>query len=183
MCSGFSWLSAEFGCVSDPENLLDARVVTADGTVKWASTDPDLLWSMRGTEGGFAIATHFKFRARHFPENGKLWGGPILIPRNRVPEAAKGIMSMIEKDKRDELGSKPAMFLYVMKAELLHFIGATMDMLVIHAYDGRGEAEGRKEFQWALDIDGAVDQTKGDMTIRQVAQLQGKHYSAPNVLV
>lgn len=146
----------------------------ADGTVKWASTDPDLLWSMRGTEGGFAIVTHFKFRARHFPENGQLWGGPILIPRNRVPEAAKGIMSMIKKDKRGELGPKPAMFLYVMKAELLHFIGATMDMLVIHAYDGRGEARGREEFRWALDIEGAVDQTRGDMTLRQVAQLQGK---------
>ncbi|KAK5106680.1 hypothetical protein LTS08_000801 [Lithohypha guttulata] len=172
LCSGFSWLSSEYGCVSDPANLLDARVVTADGRVFWASTDPDLFWAMRGTESGFAIVTHFKFRARRYPENGKLWAGPILIPRNKVSEAAKGVISMVEKHRKGEMSPKAAMFLYVMKAELLHFIGATMDMLVIHAFDGRGEKEGREEFKWALDIDGALDQTRGDMTIRQVAQLQ-----------
>lgn len=148
-------------------------MVTADGRVSWTSTDPDLFWAMRGTESGFVIVTHFKFRARRFPENGKLWGGPILIPRTKVPEAAKGIMLMTEKDRKGEMSPKAAMFLYVMKAELLHFIGATMDMLVIHAFDGRGEVQGREEFKWALDIEGAVDQSRGDMTIRQVAQLQG----------
>lgn len=48
LCSGFSWLSAEYGCVSDPANLLDAHVITADGRAFWAAeTDPDLLWAMR----------------------------------------------------------------------------------------------------------------------------------------
>jgi FAD/FMN-containing dehydrogenase len=54
LAGGFSWLSGEFGCASDPLNLLDAQVVKLDGTVIWASEEPELLWALRGTAGGFA---------------------------------------------------------------------------------------------------------------------------------
>jgi len=175
LCSGFSWLSSQYGCVSDPANLLDAHVITADGRAFWAAdTDPDLMWSLRGTETGFAIVTHFKFRARRFPENGKLWGGPILIPRTKVAEAAMGIVTMAEMDKEGTMSDKVAMFLYVMRKELLAFLGASQDMLVVHAFDARGEATGRDEFRWAIEMDGAVDQTRGDMTLGEVAGLQGE---------
>lgn len=176
LCSGFSWLSSQFGCASDPANLLDARVVLADGTVKWASEDPELMWALRGTETGFAIVTHFKFRARKFPQNGKLWAGPILIPRTQVKECAKGIMSMVERDAKGELGDKTAMFLYVMKKEMLQFIGASDDMLVVHCFSQEGEEKGRKEFEWALNCEGAIDQTRGGMTLWEVSLLQGESF-------
>jgi len=176
LCSGFSWLSSQYGCVSDPANLLDAHVITADGRAFWAAdVDPDLMWALRGTETGFAIVTHFKFRARPYPDNGKLWAGPILIPRVKVLEVAKGIVSMAEKEKRGEMSDKVAMFLYVMRKELLAFIGATQDMLVVHAFDARGEEAGREEFRWATEMEGAVDQTKGDMTLGEVGRLQGMY--------
>ena len=54
LCGGFSWLSGEFGCASDPLNMLDAQVVKLDGTATWASVEPELLWALRGTEGSFA---------------------------------------------------------------------------------------------------------------------------------
>jgi FAD/FMN-containing dehydrogenase len=54
LAGGFSWLSAEFGCASDPINLLDAQVVKLDGSILWASEEPDLLWTLRGSTGGFA---------------------------------------------------------------------------------------------------------------------------------
>ena len=174
LCSGFSWLSSEYGCVSDPANLLDVRVVLADGTVKWASTDPDLLWSMRGTETGFAIATQFKFRARPFPENGNLWGGQILIPRESLLQVAKGITSLVEKDRRGLMSQKAALFLYIVEKGKVKFIGADEDMLVVHVFDQRGEAKGREEFKWALDIEGAIDTTRADMTLWDVSKLQGK---------
>lgn len=50
---GFSWLSREYGYVSDPANMLDAKVVKYDGSVVWASSEPDLLWALRGGGGGF----------------------------------------------------------------------------------------------------------------------------------
>lgn len=50
---GFSWLSAEHGCISDPANMMDARVVKHDGSIVWASSEPELLWALRGGGGGF----------------------------------------------------------------------------------------------------------------------------------
>lgn len=41
-------MSKEYGCISDPENLLDAEIVKLDGSVVWASNEPDLLWGLRG---------------------------------------------------------------------------------------------------------------------------------------
>lgn len=161
--------------ISDPSNLIDVRVVMADGQIKWASEDPELLWAMRGTGGGLAIATHFKFRAHHVPENGHLWGGPIMIPRDKIAEAAKGIVSMVEKDKKGEQSSKTAIYLYVLRKEQLKITGITDDVLVVHAYDGRGEVGGREAFRWALEIDGAIDQTRSDMTFADIARMQGTH--------
>ena len=53
LCGGFSWLSAEYGLTSDPQNMLDAQVVKLDGQVIWASTEPDLLWALRGAGASF----------------------------------------------------------------------------------------------------------------------------------
>jgi cysteine desulfurase len=33
--------------------MLDAQVVKTDGTILWASEDPDLLWALRGTGCSF----------------------------------------------------------------------------------------------------------------------------------
>lgn len=49
---GFSWLSGDHGCASDPDNMLDAQVVKVDGSVVWASEEPDLLWGLRGAQLG-----------------------------------------------------------------------------------------------------------------------------------
>ena len=149
----------------------DAQVVKLDGSVVWASSEPELLWALRGTETGFGVVTKFKFQARPYPENGKIFAGPIFIPRDKVPEAAKGIMSMFDNG---EVDPKVSMFLYVMRKELLHLIGATQDVLVIHCHDGNGEEHGREVFKWALDIEGAIDQTSGGMTQKAVADMQCK---------
>ncbi len=129
---------------------------------------------MRGTETGFAIATHFKFRARPYPENGAIWAGPILIPRSKVGDVAKGIMTMVQKGEEGQMSPKVSMFLYVMRKELLQFLGVDQDMLVVHAHDSRGEKTGMEEFRWALEMDGAIDQTKAGLTQMQVAGLQGE---------
>jgi hypothetical protein len=176
LCSGFSWLSHEYGCVSDAGNLLDAEVVLADGRVVWAVRDgygEDLMWAMRGTEGGFGIVTRFKFSVKPFEENGRIWAGPILLPRERVREVARGIARMCA---RTDVHPKVALFLYVMRKEVLKFIagGGNEDKLVVHAYDALGEEHGRKEFAWALEIEGAIDMTRANMTMRDVTDLQGE---------
>lgn len=45
-------------------------------------------------------------------------------------------------------------------------------MLVVHAFDGLGEEHGRKAFDWALGVPGAIDRT-GLKSLCQIAELQG----------
>lgn len=45
-------MSGGLGCVSDPANFIDAEVVKHDGSVVMASTEPELMWALRGGGGG-----------------------------------------------------------------------------------------------------------------------------------
>lgn len=45
-------MSGEYGCTSDPDNMLDAEIVKLDGSVVWASQEPELLWGLRGAQLG-----------------------------------------------------------------------------------------------------------------------------------
>lgn len=54
LVGGLSWLSHEYGMISDPQNWLDAEVVTGDGGCVWAmKEDPELMWALRGGGGNF----------------------------------------------------------------------------------------------------------------------------------
>ena len=59
---GFGLAGRHFGLTAD--NLVGAKIVTADGALRTvnASSDPDLLWALKGGGGGnFGIVTEFTF--------------------------------------------------------------------------------------------------------------------------
>ncbi len=83
---GFGWLSRMHGMSCD--NLVSARVVTADGSILVASEteNPDLFWGIRGGGGNFGVVTEFTFRLH--PATTVL-AGLLLHPAQRAGDVLR----------------------------------------------------------------------------------------------
>jgi FAD/FMN-containing dehydrogenase len=79
---GIGHLSPAFGLTLD--NLLSARLVTADGAIVWASEEerPELFWALRGGGANFGVVVEFRFRV-HPVE--RLYGGAVVFALEDAP--------------------------------------------------------------------------------------------------
>jgi FAD/FMN-containing dehydrogenase len=84
---GLGFMARKYGLAID--NLLSARVVTADGNIVTASPNEnaDLFWAIRGGGGNFGIVTEFEFRLAPVKD---VLAGMILLPATR--EAVRGYL-------------------------------------------------------------------------------------------
>lgn len=84
---GIGYLVRKYGLTID--NLLAARVVTADGQIRYvdADTHPDLFWAIRGGGGNFGVVTHFKLRLHDVRT---IVGGMLILPATANVIAAFG---------------------------------------------------------------------------------------------
>jgi FAD/FMN-containing dehydrogenase len=84
---GIGWLARKHGMAID--NLIEADLVTADGSLVTVSAeaDPDLFWAIRGGGGNFGIVTRFRFNL-HPVE--MVTGGALFLPLTR--EVLRGLV-------------------------------------------------------------------------------------------
>jgi FAD/FMN-containing dehydrogenase len=83
---GHGYLSRKFGLTID--NLLEADVVLADGTLVVASAKEheDLFWALRGGGGNFGVVTSFLYRAHPVS---MVYGGPIFWDLKDAPQVMR----------------------------------------------------------------------------------------------
>jgi FAD/FMN-containing dehydrogenase len=98
---GFGSFSKRFGLAA--AGLLEAEVVTADGTVRIANacTHPDLFWALKGGGGGtFGVVTRLTLRTRELPET---FGGFFGKIRARSDDAYRALIARFLVFYRDSL--------------------------------------------------------------------------------
>ncbi len=100
--SGSGWLERLHGLACD--NLLSARVVTADGRVLRASEDenPDLFWGLRGGGGNFGVVTEFELRLH--PVGPTVYGGVLMYPRDDAPQVCRNFREVMAGVPREVAG-------------------------------------------------------------------------------
>jgi FAD/FMN-containing dehydrogenase len=96
---GFGYLSRRFGWTVD--DLEEAEVVTADGTVHRASrtADDDLFWALRGGGGNFGVVTEFVYRLHAVGP--KVTAGIIAWPAARAEEVLSTFRTVAESAPRE----------------------------------------------------------------------------------
>jgi FAD/FMN-containing dehydrogenase len=96
---GTGYLTRKHGLTID--NLLEAEVVLADGSVVTASPDshPDLFWALRGGGGNFGVVTSFVFQAHPVSH---VFAGPIFwdaaVHANVVMRTYRDFMTTAPED-------------------------------------------------------------------------------------
>lgn len=98
---GFGSFSKHYGTCA--AGLLEAEVVTADGTIRIANacTNPDLFWAIKGGGGGtFGVVTKVTLRVRELPEYA---GGAIFRVKASSDDAFRRLLRYFVGFYRDNL--------------------------------------------------------------------------------
>ncbi len=98
---GMGYLTRKYGLTID--NLLEADMVLADGTVVTVSAEeqPDLFWAIRGGGGNFGIVTSFLFQAHAVHT---VYAGPTLWEIDQTEKVMKWYREFITRAPQDLYG-------------------------------------------------------------------------------
>ncbi|KAA1469075.1 FAD-binding domain-containing protein [Dentipellis sp. KUC8613] len=142
---GFGYLTGEHGLAAD--NLVQATVITADGSILTASKteNPDLFWALRGGGSNFGVVTEFVFQLH--PQRSTVFAGSIIFPGFAVDQLTP---ILVEKHNKG-LDPKECF----MQALSVDPAGNPCIVFVVF-YNG-SEEEGRAHYKPFYDLKPVVD--------------------------
>jgi len=141
---GYGWLRRKYGLSSD--NVVEAEVVTADGSVLRAAADenPDLYWAIRGGGGNFGIVTTFTFKLHDVgPEVGF---AATFYPIEEAAQVMRGWRSYVE-NAPDEVTSTCVTITFPANPELPEAIHDRAVIIVGAVHAGADAESGLADMQ------------------------------------
>jgi FAD/FMN-containing dehydrogenase len=95
---GHGYLTRKYGLTID--NLLEAEVVLADGSIVTASEqeNPELFWAIRGGGGNFGVVTRFTYRAHPARD---VFAGPIFYDVGQAGDIMRFYRDFLPTTSRD----------------------------------------------------------------------------------
>lgn len=144
---GYGFLTSKHGLSAD--NILEAEVVLADGSIVRASDDEneDLFWALKGAGGCFGIVTEFVLKGHE--QNNEVWTGKMIFPRTELKALTEMGNRILENDSEG-------------KAVMGQFWAYSPDGVKIAAipfYNGP-QSEAEKFFAPLLDLNPMVNETR-----------------------
>jgi FAD/FMN-containing dehydrogenase len=97
---GIGWLARRFGATCD--NLTGAELVTADGKIIEAASDPDLLWALRGAGANFGVVTRLDLALHR--AGPQVIAGVLVFPAERADAVLDRYTALAQEAPR-ELGT------------------------------------------------------------------------------
>ncbi|CAG8651988.1 7947_t:CDS:2 [Acaulospora colombiana] len=137
---GYGWLTGEYGMAID--NLVQATLVTADGTIRKVdeATDSDLFWAIRGGGTNFGCVTEFVYRLH--PQRSMVYAGPLVFPPPRIKEVVTAVEEWYKTSSETEG------IILVMTTK-----GPTGEPgVVVSIFFNGEEEEGKQKFKKILDL-------------------------------
>jgi FAD/FMN-containing dehydrogenase len=180
LVGGYSWLSHEFGLISDPQNLLDAQVVLHDGRAVWASEEDggDLLWALRGGGGNFGVVVALKMRARRCHE--AVFAGLMFLPYERLDEVGIWVERSVERLK----DPKTAFFITNQGPGTGVPPQGSKPGIAVVVFDAKGEGHARSKeegFGEIFEMEGLVEAACGMVPLSGMTKLAESYKSYQGV--
>ncbi|KAF7967602.1 hypothetical protein HWV62_33689 [Athelia sp. TMB] len=145
---GFGWLSGAHGLVID--NLLEATLVTADGSIKTLSSseNEDLFWGIRGGGCNFGVVTQFVFQLH--PQHKTVYAGALVFPQSALGDVMKLTLQWWDAVPDEKEG-------------MMHMLTRGVDgkpIIKVNVVYNGSEQDGRAAFKSFLDLGPIADETK-----------------------
>ncbi|KAI0249109.1 FAD binding domain-containing protein [Lactifluus subvellereus] len=141
---GYGFLSGQHGTAVD--NLLQATIVTADGTALTLSDmeNPDLFWAIRGGGSNFGVCTEFVLRLH--PQRTTVFAGLVIFPPDVLDALTAAVHQWWTNMKENE--------------GLMQILGrdpAGKDCIILSLFYNGSEEEGRENFKRFYDLKPVFD--------------------------